>query len=248
LSAGMHHLNGSYAGFFNARHRRAGHLFQGRFKAILVEEEAHWLELSRYIHLNPVRAKLVDRPEDWSWSTYKAYCHPGERWEWMDYGRVLAEYGGDTPSARRSYRTYVKEGMRRKLESPLVALVHGAILGSERFVEKVRRLVAGRPPNREVPVLSQLQKRPDVQEVIGAVAEHFGCDRSRWMAGRRSDDLARAVAAYIARRVTASPARDIAESLGYRNVSSVAVARKRVQRAMQNRSLAGAIEALIRGF
>lgn len=65
----MHLLNGGYAGYHNARHRRSGHLFQGRFKAIVVEAEGHWLELSRYIHLNPVRARLVQRPEKWKWQT-----------------------------------------------------------------------------------------------------------------------------------------------------------------------------------
>ena len=73
LSAGMHLLNGSYTGYFNLRHRRVGHLFQGRFKAHLVEEEGYFTEISRYIHLNPVRAKLVERPEQWKWSSYGGY-------------------------------------------------------------------------------------------------------------------------------------------------------------------------------
>ncbi len=70
LSAGMHLLNGSYAGFHNRRHGRAGHLFQARFKAIVVEGEGHWLEVSRYVHLNPVRADLTARPERWQWCSY----------------------------------------------------------------------------------------------------------------------------------------------------------------------------------
>src|SRR5271169_1035762 len=70
LSAGMHLLNSSYTGYFNLRHRRVGHLFQGRFKAHLVEEEGYFTEISRYIHLNPVRARLVQRPEQWKWSSY----------------------------------------------------------------------------------------------------------------------------------------------------------------------------------
>jgi putative transposase len=68
LSAGMHLLNGSYSGYFNVRHRRAGHLFQGRFKAHLIEEEGYFTEISRYLHLNPVRAKLVSRPAQWRYS------------------------------------------------------------------------------------------------------------------------------------------------------------------------------------
>jgi REP element-mobilizing transposase RayT len=66
----MHLLNSSYTGYFNLRHRRVGHLLQGRFKAHLVEEDGYFTEISRYIHLNPLRAKLVQRPEQWKWSSY----------------------------------------------------------------------------------------------------------------------------------------------------------------------------------
>ena len=70
LSAGMQFLNGSYTSYFNRRHRRVGHLFQGRFKAQLVEEQGYYQEVSRYIHLNPVRAKLVERPQAYRFSSY----------------------------------------------------------------------------------------------------------------------------------------------------------------------------------
>lgn len=79
LSAGMHLFSGSYTGYFNLRHRRVGHLFQGRFKAQLIEEEGYYLEISRYIHLNALRAKLVSRLQEWRWSSYpgRASAHSG---------------------------------------------------------------------------------------------------------------------------------------------------------------------------
>ena len=76
LSAGMHDLNSGYATWFNRRHRRVGALFQGRFKAILVENESYSCVLSRYIHLNPVRAGIVQRPENYRWSSYPHYLRP----------------------------------------------------------------------------------------------------------------------------------------------------------------------------
>jgi len=80
LSAGMQYYNGSYSSYFNRRHRRSGHLFQGRFKAHIVETEGHYLELSRYIHLNPVRAALAAKPEEWRWNSYGGITGPVRRW------------------------------------------------------------------------------------------------------------------------------------------------------------------------
>ena len=71
LSGGMRQLNGIYTQYFNRRHKRAGHIFQGRYKAVLIEKESYLLEVSRYVVLNPVRAKAVETPEDWQWSSYK---------------------------------------------------------------------------------------------------------------------------------------------------------------------------------
>jgi REP element-mobilizing transposase RayT len=93
LSPGMQHLNGSYTSYFNRRHRRSGHLFQGRYKAQLIENEGHFWEVSRYIHLNPVRARLADRPEDWRWSSYRGYHRATRQLPWVKYGRVLREFG-----------------------------------------------------------------------------------------------------------------------------------------------------------
>ena len=118
LSAGMAHLNGSYAGYFNVRHRRVGHLMQGRFKSVVVDDQGYWRELSRYVHLNPVRARLVQRPEDWAWSSYAGYHRPARRLEWVCTERVLAEFGGDTAAGRGAYRQYVAEGLDNGGQEP----------------------------------------------------------------------------------------------------------------------------------
>ena len=85
LSAGMQYLNGSYTSYFNRRYRRAGHLFQGRYQAQLVEEEGYYLEVSRYIHLNPVRAGCVERAERYLWSSYPGYHNPRRAIAWTTY-------------------------------------------------------------------------------------------------------------------------------------------------------------------
>jgi len=248
LSAGMQHLNGSYAGYVNARHARSGHLFQGRFKAIVVEEEGHWLELSRYVHLNPVRAGLASRPEDWAWTSYGGYHRARARLDWVDYDRILDESGTDRATARRRYRAFMEQGLGRKLDSPLSAAVHGAVLGSERFVERMRRLVAGRPGDSEVPDLKRLRQRdrPTLDVLLAMVATHFHGEPTAWPPGRRWDDLSRAVAAWVARRLTGRPAHEIARALGYRHTSGVTMACRRIDLTIAQRRLDENARALLR--
>jgi REP element-mobilizing transposase RayT len=83
LSQIMQHVNGAYTNYFNTKHKRSGHLFQGRFNAILIEADAYLRELSRYIHLNPVRAGIITRPEDYRWSSYADYIDARKKSEWL---------------------------------------------------------------------------------------------------------------------------------------------------------------------
>ena len=80
----LHHLNTGYTNYFNTKTERVGHLFQGRYRAVLVEKDAYALELSRYIHLNPVRANLVKEPSQYSWSSYSPYVEKEKRWGWLE--------------------------------------------------------------------------------------------------------------------------------------------------------------------
>ena len=246
LSTGLAHLNGSYAGYFNHRHGRAGHLMQGRFKSILVEGRGYWRELGRYVHLNPVRAGLVERPEDWPWSSYGGYHRPGRRLGWVCYDRVLAEFGGDTAAGRRAYRQYIAEGLGRPLDSPLAKAVHGLVLGSDAFVAKVRRLVKQQADDEELPGLRRLKRPADMTAVVAAVTAHLGGDPANWRPGRRCDDISRAVAAYVARQATSRTLARIAEALGYRNSSSISVACRRVEgRIQRNPALAKTVQTIL---
>jgi putative transposase len=103
LSAGMQYLNGAYSSYFNRRHRRVGHLFQGRFKGQLVETDGYFLEVSRDIHLNPVRAGAAQRPEHWKWGSYIGYHYSNGGLPWITYERVLREFGRNKRKARHRY-------------------------------------------------------------------------------------------------------------------------------------------------
>ena len=244
LSAGMHDLNCGYASYFNARHGRVGHVMQGRFKSVLVEELGYWQELSRYIHLNPVRVDLTARPEGWPWSSYAGYHRPAQRVAWVDYGQVLAEFGGDTPEGRKAYRQFVEAGLASQLSNPLSGAAHGLVLGSDAFVTRIRAMLTVRPDDAETPALRRLVADADMPEVIAAVVAHLGGSPDDWRPGRRCEDISRAMAAYVARQVTTLGCRAIAEALGYRNISSISVACRRVETALKAGRLAKPLRAI----
>ena len=106
LSQIMKYINSSYTNFFNIKRKRTGHLLQGRYKAVLVEADAYAAELSRYIHLNPVRAGMVRSPEEYRWSSYSYYTERSSP-SWLKTGFILGYFGTDPTQSRRDYRNYV---------------------------------------------------------------------------------------------------------------------------------------------
>jgi len=231
LAAGMQYLNGSYTSYFNRRHRRGGHLFQGRYRGHLIEEEGHYLEVSRYLHLNPVRAGLVEMPQQWPWSSYPGYCERRRVFGWVTYSRVLADFGGDEASARRAYVRFVRAAIADRPDSPFAEAAGGLLVGSAAFVDRVRLLLEGRSADKGLPQLEALRPRPPLETILSVVAAHFGRESDSWMEGTRSDDAGRAVAAYLARRRFGYRARDVAAALGYRSHGSVRNALTRVEAA-----------------
>nr|VFK48404.1 MAG: REP element-mobilizing transposase RayT [Candidatus Kentron sp. TC] len=142
LSKGMRYLNGIYTQRFNRRHGRVGHVYQGRYKAILVEKEIYLLELARYIVLNPVRAGMVDGAEHWIWSSYRATAGLADCPSWFDQGWLLSGFGEHESDAVPRYLRFVTDGMRQP--SPWNLLKHQIYLGGKEFIERTRRVVKDR--------------------------------------------------------------------------------------------------------
>jgi putative transposase len=134
LSAGMRQLNGLYTQRFNRRHGVVGHLYQGRYKAILVQKESHLLELSRYVVLNPLRAGMVKHVEEWTWSSYPFIIQDSLAPEWLDTDWLLGQFGKQRDAARRAYIQFVLEGVGGV--SPLLATKHQLLLGDDAFVKE----------------------------------------------------------------------------------------------------------------
>ncbi len=136
LSRGMRQLNGQYTQRFNRRHGMVGHLFQGRYKAIVVQKETYLLELTRYVVLNPIRARIVRRLENWPWSSYRAVAGLDESPQWLDTDWLLSQFGKRRKKAIERYRKFILEG--RKVSSPLKDVRHQLLLGDDAFVARHR--------------------------------------------------------------------------------------------------------------
>jgi putative transposase len=139
LSRGMRHLNGVYTQRINRSHDLVGHLFQGRYQAILVDKSNYLLELSRYIVLNPVRAHLVDKPENWFWSSFNSTVGLQSNPTWLHSEALLLQFGGSKHVAIARYRQFVLEGINAS--NPWEALRDQIYLGSEEFAEELKKLI-----------------------------------------------------------------------------------------------------------
>ena len=198
LSVGAKRLNERFAQRLNRQHARVGHVFQGRFKAILVEREAHLLELLRYVVLNPVRAGIVRYPGDYSWSSYRATAGLGDAPAWLDVDAVLAEFGAGSRAERSErYRRFVADarGAEYKPWEQLTAQIY---LGSAAFCERVKSLVGTRRDEKAYPEPQRVIVRPSWESILRQVAEVFKIPEQRVLA--RSHESARKALAQLAWR------------------------------------------------
>ena len=223
LSRGMQYLLSGYANWYAKRHQRTGHLFQGRFKAELVEDESYFWTLSRYVHLNPVRGKrpLVDHPSEWAWSSYPGYCRKSARVEWIDYESVLAAWQGEMggENAGLAYRRFVESGLETPPSNPLDNALEGWLLGSETFLKKIKKLL-NKPQHIDQTPRARRLTSLDANQVIATVAGYFKATPASYQS-KRSTAPGRDLAAYLAHRRTTSTLGELATVFGLSHPDSV---------------------------
>jgi len=165
LSIGMRHLNGVYTQSFNRAHKRVGHLFQGRFKAIVVEKESHLLELCRYIVLNPVRVKGGSKPQTWKWSSYRATAGLASVPPFLRTAWILEQFGKKRSQAQKRYREFVREGLASRPWEELKGQIY---LGSEAFIEKH---TARKRNLKEIPRAQLSAAKPSLERIFAKSGE-----------------------------------------------------------------------------
>lgn len=207
LSKTMQQILGSYTRYFNRRHHRVGHLFQGRYKAIICEKDPYLLELVRYIHLNPVRSKIVKDPITYPWSSHRIYLGREEK-DFVDAVAVLGMMDSRIAQARRAYSDFVLDGISQGHREDYYQAREQRFLGSEEFVEEIKRQVEGERENRP-------RREIGLRAILMAVGHALGVLPSRILGNSQSREasLARGLVAYLVRRVGGHQGKSVADFL-----------------------------------
>ena len=235
LSQIMRHVNGAYTTYFNIKRKRAGHLFQGRFKAILVEADEYAAELSRYIHLNPVRAGITATPEQYPWSSYRSYIGEAKPPEWLRLASIHGYFGRGGKDAATKYRKFVEDMLGEEYESPLKGTIGTAILGTPDFVETITNLhLEELELSRDVPALRQLASRPSMDRIEAATNVVLD----------NNEKLARQCAMYLCHRHSGERLRVIGERYNVRESAVTESTRMFLRKIERDELLREKVEAI----
>ncbi len=253
LSEFMRHFNIAYTGAYNRRHKRVGHLYQGRYKAILVEGDTYLLELSRYLHLNPIRIKPHKGRgyneqwrvlEKYRWSSLRGYLRATERESWVNYDEVLGQVGG----SRSRYRQFIEEGLESGYDTPWEKLKGQVILGREEFVRKLKGKTNGKASSREQPSMKILEAvSPD--EVLKKVSRELGIKTEELVGKRPARRDCRALVMEMMYRYGRVGQVEIGRLMGGLDYSTVSRERKRLREKTDvDRDLKRLVHKTERGF
>lgn len=221
LNRVMHYINSSYTAYFNAKRKRSGHLFQGRYKAIVIDQDSYLLELSRYMHLNPVRAKMVEKPEDYPHSSYTGYITPKEI-ELVKRHLVLGTLSKKKSMAIKQYRIFVENGIGRAVKSPLEHVYAGLILGRETFIRNMlNKIQESELLDNEISNRRMLAALYDADEIIEGICKALKIRKEEILEGNQKKY--RDIAIYFLKKHTGLKNREIGKL--FSNLSSVGVAK-----------------------
>jgi len=239
LSEFMRHFNISYTASFNRQHHRTGHLYQGRYKSFLIDADRYLLEVSRYIHLNPVRVDALmkkSKAEKWGillnddTSSLPGFLSVKKRKSFIDYGTILGQFGGDSPAGRQAYGRFVKSGVSGALEDPLDMAKGSGIVGGVDFINWVKRkFITVNHPVREQPTVRELRKEYSPEELI----KHFlTLTKAPDLIQRGKQSTGRAMLMELLYRLCRITQPEIGKLVGGIDYSAVSQARKRFQQKL----------------
>jgi len=221
LSRIMQNISQRYTQWLNWRYKKSGHVFQGRYKAVMVDADEYLLELAAYIHLNPVRAHMTDQPQAYQWSSHRAYLGK-ETLSWLETDYILSQFSADETKARTKFAAFVGErvtdGRRDEFHGERTA--DSRIFGDDKFVDVVLTKAEVRP-----------ERKPGVCEVVAAVKKMYGISDDQLMSqGReRMSCEARGLAAWATLEISSGKLVELANIL-CRNSSTLTCAVRRIEK------------------
>ncbi len=207
----MQNINTSYTVFVNKKYHRSGHLFQGRYKAFIVDKDKYLLALSRYIHLNPVRAGVVKRAEQFRWSSYQEYLYGRKGETLTDTDETLGFFSKQRAVAVRKYREFVEAGTQGK--SPLPDAM-GSILGDEGFREGVLKFLRVTSDKAGIPEIRKIERTHEIKDIVIGVAGYYGLRESDLLRRRRSTERQRKMGLYLSKLLSGKRNADIGAVFG----------------------------------
>ena len=212
LSRAMQWLNVSYATYFNRRHQYAGHLFQGRYKAILIEADEYLESLSRYIHLNPVRAEMEEVPWDYAWSSCQYFVKSLKAPGWIDVDRVLLRFARTSRVARNRYKAYL---VQSDIADPSKDMTGSCLLGSKAFVDWAKAtFLVDQQNNRDIPELKRIKPCPSVETIVELVSDYFKVPSEDILKRGRKRNQARDITIYLSRQLSGCTGQELGRSFG----------------------------------
>jgi len=214
LSKSIQWLNVSYATYFNKKRQRNGHLFQGRFKAILVDADNYLVQLSRYIHLNPVQAKIIAAPDEFLWSSYPAYTGKIKNPAWLTLGEILTQFGKRKNTAIKHYRSFVEELDIATLEDPSKKTFGGLILGDGSFIDWVQSTFLSYQDNSEIPQLKKTQPKVPIAKIVDAVCTAYKCKKETILQKGLHLSQERGLTIFLARDLSSLSGKEIGSYFG----------------------------------
>jgi REP element-mobilizing transposase RayT len=249
LKSFMQRFNTAYTMYYNRRHKRVGHLYQGRYKSILIDADSYLLELSRYVHLNPVRIKKYSQTDvkkkkkilrDYRWSSFKGYFNTKSRDSFVNHETILSMVGnGDNKESRKAYERFVIGGILSNMKQTFWEELRGqVIMGSDEFAEDIYELYLTRRvvDERELPGLKKLKTGPTtVEEIGGYVAREFGVTSKVLYQKKSPYRIPRSVSMELCRifLVKRMSLKQIGKELGGVGVSAISQNMKRLSLLME---------------
>ena len=238
ISRIMHYINGSYTTYFNIRRKRCGHVFQGRFKSIVVDKDSYFLELSRYIHLNPLKAKMIDTSEKYPWSSYSGYL--GKRDDLLDRDKIQQYL--DMGTSR--YKQFVEEGIKHSAD-PFKNVYAGFLLGSGTFIKDKLKSLGAHVEGDEIAYKQNINHQISKEDIIKALTDKYHTTIEQIRVSRRRPMKEKMLAVYLLNANTGLTYKEIGFELGMKPAAVSKAVLRTGQLISKNRGLQREIDEIM---
>lgn len=230
----MHYINSSYTNYVNRKMKRSGHLLQGRYKAILIDQDSYLLELSRYVHLNPVRAGMVQKPEDYPHSSYGSFIS-NRRDDIVYRDLILGIISKNENKSMRDYKHFAEDAIGKKIDTPLKKIYGGAIAGGDKFIGKVLgQLVNADLDKEDISNRRELKSKYKPEEILEKVSSALNVEKDRIVNGEVKH--CRSAAIYLIKKYTGLSNREIGRIFGNLSYSGVSKVYRRFEEKIETDS------------